>query len=78
MTHDAHCRICGSLLYSIVQEGKVAHVTYGTLIDPPTRQPGAHPKPRFFDIRAPAPTLRAIQPLAKLPEQGRPPGGTLI
>src|SRR5687768_3714522 len=35
MTHDAHCAKCGSLLYSIVREGKVAHVTYGTLIDPP-------------------------------------------
>jgi len=42
MTHDAHCKVCGSLLYSIVQEGAIAHVTYGTLIDPPTRQPGAH------------------------------------
>jgi hypothetical protein len=42
MTHDAHCKICGSLLYSIVQEGTVAHVTYGTLIDPPTLAPQAH------------------------------------
>ena len=31
MAHDAHCRTCGSLLYSIVQEGTMAHVTYGTL-----------------------------------------------
>jgi hypothetical protein len=42
MTHDARCRTCGSLLYSIVQEGTMAHVTYGTLIDPPTLQPQAH------------------------------------
>ena len=27
MTHDAHCKNCGSLLYSIVQEGTRAHVT---------------------------------------------------
>jgi hypothetical protein len=42
MTHDAHCKNCGSLLYSIVQEGTRAHVTYGTLIDPPTLAPQAH------------------------------------
>jgi hypothetical protein len=42
MTHDAHCKICGSLLYSIVQEATMAHVTYGTLIDPPTLLPQAH------------------------------------
>jgi hypothetical protein len=42
MTHDAHCRICGSLLYSIVQEGTMAHVTYGTLLDVPTLAPQAH------------------------------------
>ena len=42
MTHDAHCRTCGSLLYSIVQEGTMAHVTYGTLADAPTLKPQAH------------------------------------
>ena len=50
MTHDAHCEVCGSLLYSIVQEGTMAHVTYGTLIDPPTLQPQAH---IFVGSRAP-------------------------
>jgi hypothetical protein len=42
MTHDAHCITCGSLLYSFVQEGTMAHVTYGTLIDAPTLRPQAH------------------------------------
>jgi len=42
MTHDAHCEVCGSLLYSIVQQATMAHVTYGTLVDPPTLQPQAH------------------------------------
>lgn len=42
MTHDAHCKICGSLLYSIVNEGRRAHVTYGTLIDSPTLRPTQH------------------------------------
>jgi hypothetical protein len=42
MTHDAHCKNCGSLLYSIVENGTRAHVTYGTLIDPPSLAPQAH------------------------------------
>ncbi len=42
MTHDARCKVCGSLLYSIVQEGTMAHVTYGTLADAPTLGPQAH------------------------------------
>jgi hypothetical protein len=42
MTHDAHCKTCGSLLYSIVRDGKYAHVTYGTLIDAPALAPTAH------------------------------------
>src|SRR5437762_11250609 len=42
LTHDAHCRHCGSLLYSQVREGEYAHVTFGTLIDAPSLRPGAH------------------------------------
>jgi hypothetical protein len=42
MTHNAHCETCGSLLYSIVNEGQRAHVTYGTLIDAPTLKPTQH------------------------------------
>jgi hypothetical protein len=55
MTHDAHCKLCGSLLYSIVNEATIAHVTYGTLIDPPTLQPQAHiwvgSKAPWYEIR---------------------------
>lgn len=40
--HDAHCRRCGSLLYSIVRDGAYAHVTLGTLIDAPKIRPSAH------------------------------------
>jgi len=40
--HDAHCRHCGSLLYSQVREGACAHVTLGTLVDPPSIRPTAH------------------------------------
>ncbi len=41
-THDAHCARCGSLLYSIVNQGTRAHVTYGTLVDAPSLAPQAH------------------------------------
>jgi hypothetical protein len=40
--HDAHCRKCGSLLYSLVREGEYVHVTLGTLVDTPTIRPSAH------------------------------------
>jgi hypothetical protein len=41
-THDAHCRGCGSLLYSVVRDGAFVHVTMGTLVDAPSIRPGAH------------------------------------
>ena len=40
--HDAHCRRCGSLLYSVVREGAFVHVAMGTLIDAPSIRPTAH------------------------------------
>ena len=40
--HDLHCRTCGSLLYSVVRDGAFAHVTLGTLNDPPSIRPSAH------------------------------------
>ena len=40
--HDAHCCKCGSLVYSVVREGKFAHVTLGTLVDAPSIRPSAH------------------------------------
>ena len=41
-THDAHCRRCGSLLYSVVRNGAFVHVAMGTLRDDPTIRPTAH------------------------------------
>jgi hypothetical protein len=41
-THDAHCAICSSLLYSVVREGQYVHVAMGTLVDAPTVRPAAH------------------------------------
>jgi hypothetical protein len=40
--HDAFCKSCGSLLYSVVRDGAYVHVTFGTLADAPTMRPTAH------------------------------------
>ena len=40
--HDAHCRRCGSLLYSLVRNGAYVHVAMGTLVDAPSIRPTAH------------------------------------
>ena len=40
--HDVHCKICGSLMFSVVREGEFVHVTLGTLSDTPTIRPTAH------------------------------------
>jgi hypothetical protein len=40
--HDAHCRRCGSLLYSVVRDGAFVHVAMGTLVDDPSIRPSAH------------------------------------
>jgi hypothetical protein len=40
--HDAHCRACGSLLYSLVRQASWLHVTMGTLVDAPSIRPTHH------------------------------------
>jgi len=40
--HDVHCKICGSLMFSVVREGEYVHVTLGTLSDTPAIRPTAH------------------------------------
>lgn len=40
--HDAHCKLCGSLLYSVVRDGAFVHVAMGTLVDDPTIRPTEH------------------------------------
>lgn len=40
--HDAHCRRCGSLLYSVVRDGAFVHVAMGTLVDDPLIRPTSH------------------------------------
>jgi hypothetical protein len=41
-THDAHCDVCGSLLYSVVRDGAYVHVPMGTLVDAPSIRPTVH------------------------------------
>ena len=40
--HDAHCEVCGSLLYSVVRDGAYVHVPMGTLVDDPSIRPTVH------------------------------------
>ena len=42
LAHDARCSKCGSLLYSVVRDGKFVHVPLGTLCDEPSIRPAAH------------------------------------
>src|SRR5258708_32050958 len=40
--NNTHCRLCGSLLFSVVRDGAFAHVAMGTLLDDPTIRPDKH------------------------------------
>jgi hypothetical protein len=57
--HDARCAACGSLLWSLVQDGAVVHVTYGTLVDAPSLAPQAH---IFVGSKAPWHTITDTLP----------------
>jgi hypothetical protein len=61
--HDAHCRRCGSLLYSLVNDGATLHVTYGTLTEAPTLSPTAH-----IFVGSKAPWFRICDDLPQYPE----------
>jgi hypothetical protein len=40
--NNTHCKLCGSLLYSVVRDGAYVHVAMGTLVDDPTIRPTKH------------------------------------
>jgi hypothetical protein len=40
--NDTRCKVCGSLLYSVVRDGTFVHVAMGTLVDEPTVCPTKH------------------------------------
>ena len=48
--NDIHCRLCGSLLYSVVRDGTFVHVAMGSLLDDPAIRPTRH---IFVGSRAP-------------------------
>ena len=40
--NDTRCRLCGSLLFSVVRDGRFVHVAMGSLVDPPSIRPTEH------------------------------------
>jgi hypothetical protein len=42
LANNTHCKLCGSLLYSVVRDGAYVHVAMGTLVDDPTIRPSKH------------------------------------
>jgi hypothetical protein len=68
--HDERCKLCGSLLFSVVRDGGFAHVLMGTLVDDPTIRPRAH---IFVGSKAPWFTITDDLPQydEHVPEDGR-------
>src|SRR5690348_8501864 len=42
VANHTRCRICGSLLYSVVRDGEYVHVALGSLVDEPSIRPTGH------------------------------------
>src|SRR5438874_1776361 len=40
--NHTRCAVCGSLLYSVVRDGKYVHVALGSLVDVPSIRPTKH------------------------------------
>jgi hypothetical protein len=40
--NDAHCKVCGSLLYSLVRAAAFAHIAMWTLLEDPSIRPSMH------------------------------------
>ena len=40
--HDVHCGVCGSFMFSMLNQGTRLHVALGTLVDEPSIRPTAH------------------------------------
>jgi hypothetical protein len=72
--HDARCRVCGSLLYSVVADGAFVHVAMGTLADDPAIRPNKHifvgSKAPWFTITDDLPQY-AAHAVAAAPDGGR-------
>ncbi len=64
--HNAHCRTCGSLLYSLVRDAQYVHVTMGTLLDEPTIRPS-----RYIFVGSKAPWFTITDDLPQFEEHAR-------
>ena len=64
--NNTHCRVCGSLLYSVVRAGVYVHVAMGTLVDDPTIRPNRHifvgSKAPWFTIADGLPQFEGLPP----------------
>lgn len=62
-THDVHCAVCGSPLFSVIDNGNT-HVALGTLIDTPTIAPQFHiyvgSKAPWYEIADGLPQFEAL------------------
>jgi hypothetical protein len=65
---DLHCKTCGSLLYSVVQQGARVHVALGTLVDDPTIRPSKH-----IFVGSKAPWFTISDDLPQYAEHAMPP-----
>ena len=66
--NNTHCRLCGSLLYSVVRDGAFVHVALGTLVDDPSLRPTHHifvgSKAPWFTITDDLPRFEGHAPAA--------------
>ena len=66
LANNTLCKLCGSLLYSVVREGAWVHVAMGTLVDDPTIRPTHHifvgSKAPWFTITDDLPQYDAFPP----------------
>jgi hypothetical protein len=54
--NDTRCRVCGSLLFSVVRDGAFVHVAMGTLLDDPSIRPTRHIFVGSKALGSPSPT----------------------
>ncbi len=64
--NDTHCKLCGSLVFSVVRDGVYVHVPMGTLVDDPTIRPTKHifvgAKAPWFEITDDLPQFEGHAP----------------
>jgi hypothetical protein len=65
--NDTHCGRCGSLLYSLVRDGRFVHVAMGTLVDDPAIRPDKH-----IFVGSKAPWFTITDALPQHQEHARP------